>query len=451
MEAVIPNVSVNEQSTQIVKRATTDITKYFKNDKFIPPLMGSDLVDELPMFTDNTGLSIYDNGVYQANGEKRLNQIIQFRLGEMSRRTIKAEIIDFIMTKTYVGESINEIDDGLINVKNGLLNWRTGELLPHDPKRFSRIQIPVEYKPNAKCPNVEKFLTGTLAPDTVPTMLEFFGYSLVTHVRYKKSVMLTGTGNNGKSIFLLLYTALIGEKNKTNISLQDLEHNRFALANLYGKLANIYADIPATRLDSSDKFKMIVAGDEIQAEYKGQDMFNFKPYAKMVFSANEKPSSNDVSAAFFQRWFIVPFENEFKGKSADKNLLSKITTPDELSGLLNLAIEGLRRLEEQGSFSHSETIAKAVEEYQKEADPLEQFIEECLNVFDDDEDMTVQARELYLTFVSWSKENGQRESTIMSNTKFGKRMGSKFKKVARNGVLRYLKLGIKYEYSRFNG
>ena len=105
--------------------------------------------------------------------------------------------------------------------------------------------------------------------------------------------------------------------NVSHIALQDLEDNRFRVAELYGKLANIFADLPSRRLYSSSMLKTLVSGDPITAERKHERPFVFRNVAKLIFSANAIPGTSDRSHAFYRRWMIVPFEHTFNGEGGN--------------------------------------------------------------------------------------------------------------------------------------
>jgi putative DNA primase/helicase len=95
-----------------------------------------------------------------------------------------------------------------------------------------------------------------------------------------------GIGRNGKSKLLELITALLGKDNVSNQTIQSLCYNRFSLAELHRKLANISADLPSKELANTGIFKMIVGGDRLEGEHKHKDPFYFDNYAKLMFSCN---------------------------------------------------------------------------------------------------------------------------------------------------------------------
>jgi putative DNA primase/helicase len=187
----------------------------------------------------------------------------------------------------------------------------------------------------------------------------------------------------GKSVFLALITAFLGEVNSSSKTLQQLTENRFATAALFAKLANIFADLDNTRLKDIGIFKTVVSGDWIDAELKFRNSFTFKPFAKLIFSANLPPlppqgiSDED---AYYRRWIVVPFNRRkkcfFCGKDIVKNpnLLDELTTEDELSGLAYLAVKAVQRLIAKHRFSKNPSIEQVADEYQKKANPVKAWV-----------------------------------------------------------------------------
>jgi putative DNA primase/helicase len=188
--------------------------------------------------------------------------------------------------------------------------------------------------------------------------------------------------------------------------LQELEHNRFASANLYRKLANIYADLPSVALQNPGVFKMLTGGDVVKAEKKFKDFFFFTNYAKLIYSANRVPYVADESEAFFRRWIIINFPFKFEpnpngpnSKPVNPNILQEITTEEELSGFLNLALSRLKKVLNQG-FSYAKTTEEIREAYIRASDPIGAFVMDC--VVQSPEDF-VPKDELYNAYVSYCK------------------------------------------------
>jgi putative DNA primase/helicase len=192
-----------------------------------------------------------------------------------------------------------------------------------------------------------------------------------------------------------------------NIALQDLEENRFRVAELYGKLANIFADLDTRGLQSSSMFKTLTTGDYVTAERKHAHPFRFRSYAKLLFSANRIPSSRDRTHAFYRRWLIIPFTRTFDGANGnptpDKGLRDKLK--DELPGVFNRALRGLERLATNEAFTQPKSVVEAKKSYIRSNDNLRVFAEECLVA---EPNGTITKKEFYDVYEHWCESYGDR-------------------------------------------
>ena len=285
------------------------------------------------------------------------------------------EIIQKIKRRTYVNRDQFDNNTDIINVQNGLLNIWTGELREHSPDFLSIVQLPLVYNPKTRCPNIGRFLAQVLHPEDVLTALEVIGYLLYRTAIYEKAVMLYGNGDNGKSVFIKLIEAFIGPENCSHVPLQALDSDKFSSADLYGKLVNTFADLTSQKLLTTGNFKTLVSGDSVRAQKKYGQPFPFKNSSKLIFSSNKIPDSDDKSHAYFKRWLILCFAKVFHGITKDTSLINKLTTSEELSGLLNLAIIALRQLKRDGGFRDI-SIEKVRKEYGYNANTVKAFLDD---------------------------------------------------------------------------
>lgn len=355
-----------------------------------------------PYTTGGAQIYAFLDGCYRP-GERHLQQRIVELLGDSWSRRKSDEIVAYLrITSPDLWE---QPPVGTINVANGLLNVRARELKPHTSEHLSPVQIAAAYDPNAKCPAIDAFLASTI-PELIPLFMEIVGYVLTPDNRLQRAIMLMGAGGTGKSTVANVLRALLGHENVSAVALHQLEEDRFATADLYGRLANVFADLPAHALKSSSVFKSITGGDRIRAERKHRDAFDFTPYARLIFSANDAPPTTDSSDAFFDRWLILPFDRRHRGTGhQDHDILAKLTTPQELSGLLNQALDGLNRLRQQHGFSHIASSDHAAERFRVDADSAAGFCEECSRV-------TPEARTaksvLFQSYRAWCEQNNRR-------------------------------------------
>jgi P4 family phage/plasmid primase-like protien len=352
---------------------------------------------------DTQEIYVYQNGVYVPDGITFIQGKARDLLGEYFSTHRVQEIINEIKYSTFTDRDRFDVDKRMINLENGLLNTETMEIEPHSPDYLSLVRIPVNYSFEAQCPQIEEFLQEILLEEDIPLVQEMCGYCLFPEYRFHKAFMLQGSGRNGKSTLLNLLQRFLGNKNCSNVDLSALCNERFTSSQLFGKLANIFSDLPAEAIKNTGIFKALVGGDRINAEKKFQNSFDFTNYAKLIFSCNYVPVTSDLSPAFFARWIIVRFPHSFEGSKMNPNLLRKLTTEDELSGLLNLALYGLKRLLSCSGFSYNKSPEEVAEEYQRLSNPVSAFIADCIQ--EEPESRCIKD-ELYNAFKSYCKQNG---------------------------------------------
>jgi P4 family phage/plasmid primase-like protien len=359
---------------------------------------------------ENGEMYDYDKrkGFYRVGAKPRIEKGLEytFRKLEIEKRltsNVVREALEHVKRRSYIGQDQLNKDLFLLNVKNGMLDLRTFALLPHDPKYLSTVQLQVNYDPEAKCPASMKFFEEVLYKEDIPAIQELLGYLLWKDYPAAIAWMLVGTGGNGKSTFIALVGAMLGIENLSSRGLIELERNRFATAELYGKLANLYADLEDVALRTTGKFKMLTGRDPVTAEFKYKKGFPFVNYAKLIFSCNKIPEAIDDTDAFFRRWVIVTFPNQFLGDREDRELLSKLTTSEEQSGLLNFALEGLKRLRlNNWHFTNPKTTTQIRQEYIRKSSPIQAFLTDCCT--EDVDDLTPKT-DLYAKFSEYCHLN----------------------------------------------
>jgi len=346
---------------------------YFVKKTFIPAVLGRTMqrVTHMKVGIDYH-LYHYVEGVYKNDGEACARIKTRFVLGDRFKRTHPEEVIAWL--KAHPIEITDRPPTNLINVANGLFYWESEELQPHTPDVITTIQLPVKWNPTARCRLVEEFLSEVILEDAIEFVLEVIGYTLYAGNPMRKAVMLLGLGCNGKTVLLNLIQALVGDNNVSSISLQMLAENRFSAAQLLGKIANICGDLDARSVQRSEIFKKVTGGDAVAAEWKFKPIFEFRPYALLLFSANELPHTSDQTPAWFSRWLIVPMDARIE--KIDPHLTAKLTSEAELEGLLVLAVRGLRRLMARGHFKIPESVRAAGDRYRARVDSVWAFINE---------------------------------------------------------------------------
>lgn len=273
-----------------------------------------------------------------------------------------------------------ELGKVLINLSNGTFEVDGLDMRLREPNKadFLTYQLPFEYDEKAVCPIFMDYL-NTVLPDTnLQTILaEYLGYLFIrtTRLKLEKALILYGSGANGKSVMFEIVNAMLGgQANVSNFSLQNLTNEKgYYRAMLGGKLVNYSSEING-QLDEAI-FKQLVSGEPVDARLPYGEPFTLINYGKMIFNCNELPRTSDHTNAFFRRFLIIPFEVTIPELRQDKQLAQKIIK-NELPGVLNWVLEGLKRLISQKNFTQSEEVNGVLKSYIKDSDSAALFIDE---------------------------------------------------------------------------
>ena len=321
-------------------------------------------------------LYIFRGGSYHGDGASFVRQQVKqflerMRLASKWSSHKAEEVVKYIEVDAPLLWERPKLD--VVNVLNGLLDVSTRTLSPHSADFLSPVQLPVRFDPHARCPMWDKFISEVFPGDAEAIAWEIPAWLMTSDTSVQKAILLMGDGANGKSTYLRAVLSFIGRQNVAAISLHRLENDRFSVARLIGKLANICPDLPSEDLSSTSIFKAITGGDALLAERKFEESFEFVPFARLIFSANHPPKSQDASSAFFRRWVVVPFERTFQagdpGTLPRDQLDAMLADSTELSGVLNKALEALTSVRAHG-LTESESTLRAMDEFRQTTDPL---------------------------------------------------------------------------------
>jgi putative DNA primase/helicase len=299
---------------------------------------------------DRTFWCYLPSGVWHSDDDLLHARIVR-TLGENYRPSHAQTIRDVL--RAEVGRIGIDPVSKWINMSNGMLDWNAvvaPDLVQHQELYLSTVQLPVAYRRGAVCAAFDEFLAWAVAPEDVLRVWEILGYLMMSGNPLQRAVLLVGGGGNGKGVLLEVIKKLLGDRNCTSVPLHDFADNRFVTAELFGRLANVCGDIDSTYIENTSRIKEITGEDTVMGERKGQDPFYFRPWCKMVFSANDIPGSADSSRGWTRRFELVNFPNT--PTSADRGLKERLTVPASLSGIALKAVIALRGLMERGDFAH---------------------------------------------------------------------------------------------------
>jgi len=328
--------------------------------------------------TDTKEILYYQDGVYVERGDILISSKCERLIPQCSKHEVN-EIIAIIQRRTFTERTEFNQDLTKLVLENGIFNLDTKKLSEHDPNFLTTVKIPIVYQPGATCFDYIKFLKECLDSKDIITVVEEASNVLTTNNKnFEVSAIWLGNGANGKTTNMNIINGVYGHENCSHVSIHDMGKIRFAVAQLYGRLLNSYADISNEELNNLGMFKQLISGDAIQAEKKNKDPFNFTPYAKHFFSANEMPQIKDNSDGTFRRIYLTKWKNQFlpgvnRITDLDKKILAK-----EKSGIFNLFFENYRTLIRNDGFRYKQNIGQVREIMKIESDKLMEVINVCL-------------------------------------------------------------------------
>ncbi len=264
---------------------------------------------------ENKEILYYDDmkGVYVKGGELLIEKEIDKTFGYKLRTSDITEIKNYVIRKTYVKMEEFDIDIGIINLKNGLYNWRTDKFSPHTPDYYSLNQIPVKYNPQAQPKLFLKFLREVLYQQDIRTAVELIAYTFIRQNIFEYYFILIGIGANGKSVFVGILTHLHGKNNVSNVALKSLtnDNDRFALFDMVNKTINVDTELSNASVKDVSLLKKLTGTQPMRVQQKGQPAFDIELFAKQIFNANELPHFSDNTDARFRREIILYFYRRF--------------------------------------------------------------------------------------------------------------------------------------------
>lgn len=290
-----------------------------------------------------------------------------------------ASVVSWIKRHTIIrGEYAPQPPKHLIPLQDKLLDINTWKFVPYSPKYFFTGKIDVYVDPRAKCSNFLKFLSEASNPKDIKLLQEWMGYCMLPDYCFKKALGLLGPPNTGKTTFFNVLETLLGELNYSSVSLKTLTENIFAPDQLYGKLANIDADLMEIdeAIKSVSMFKKLTGRDSIDAQKKFKEPYKFRNYAKLCFGANQLPDITKADDAYYDRWMIIFFNNVVPKGERDAYLIDKLTTDEELRGILRWSLKGLKRLLERGHFDYDLTTERVKALYLRNTSSIEAFLQD---------------------------------------------------------------------------
>jgi putative DNA primase/helicase len=318
-------------------------------------------------------------------------------------------MLELAQSDPAIARQANEFDSDpwLLNVGNGTVDLRTGDLRPHDRGDLITLLAGADYDPDAPTPVWNQFLERVLPSLELRAYTQrLHGLAAVGLTLEHVLPVLHGSGANGKTTFVNAVKTAFGEYAHeapvaTLIGSARPGNATPDLADLRGRRL---VTVSETREDgrlSVERVKVLTGGDEITARYLYRRPFTFKPSHVVVLQTNHRPRIRDDGHAIWRRLKLVPFGETIPEGEQRKELAQELAA--ERDGILAWwIVAGAVDYMKQG-LAEPEVITRATAEYRREEDQLIGWIEECC---DSDAGAWVSTSELRESYASWAKANG---------------------------------------------
>ena len=351
-----------------------------------------------------------DAGVWAQQDDRAIKQATQNVIdteGVDVTASLVNGVTDVLKSEIFKpGHEFNRGNPEAVNCLNGEIELQEGSwvLRPHCRDHYRTTQIPVTHDRGADAPLFRAFLNQVFQDDAdkadkIRSTLELMGYTLMSHARHERFVMLIGPGANGKSVLLAVLEGLLGAENVAGVQPSNFE-NRFQRAHLHQKLANIVTELKQGEVIADAELKAITSGEPATVEHKFQNPFVMRPFATCWFGTNHMPHTRDFSEALFRRATILQFNRTFAPHEQDPLLKEKLLT--ELPGILNMTLDAYANALAEG-FTQPQSSEAAKKEWRLEADQVAQFVDDtCQRALGE----ITPIGDVFRAYQSWALENG---------------------------------------------
>lgn len=414
---VLPEALPESELNKILRDDSFKKPVFFKEGKFLHDKFGRYLMSLYNVINIDGQLHTYFEGIYTSDYRAIESLMIDIIPTITARQ--RSEVIKYLEIKAPRRESENNAHYVAFN--NGIYNLITEQLEEFSPDIIVKNKIPHNYNYDAYNEDMDATLDRiSCNDDQIRDLLEeMAGYCMYRRNELRKAFILIGDKANGKSTFLDCLITMVGKYNTSALDLNELG-DRFRTAELFGKLINAGDDIGDEFIPNPAIFKKVVSGDPIIVERKGQDPFTLYNYAKPIFSANNIPRIKDKTGAVLDRLVIVPFNATFSRESGvyDPNIKYKLRSEEAMEYLIQLSLDGLKRVLANNGFTICAKVQEQLEEYSEQNNPIIGFFKDL----DVEVDVVNQpTKDVYTRYKIYCNDNGFNPMSAAEFTKWIKK------------------------------
>lgn len=400
---VLPEPLEAKELDTILRDEAFEKPIFFEGKKFLHDSFANWMINQHHIKRINGQLHVYKDGIYTA-GYRNIEYMMLKAYPQMKDAQRK-EVLKYI--EVMCPDNEPTADANLIAFKNGVYNIATDVMSDFSPDVVITNQIPWNYDPNSYSEVADTTLNKMACQDPQIRQLlnECIGYCFFRRNELSVSMFLTGEKANGKSTFLQMLQDVLGVQNVSALGLEEMDE-RFAPVTMFGKLANIGDDISDDFLRGKAiaHFKKVVSGNMVKAENKGQDLFFYKPFVKLIFSANQIPRMKDRTGAVLRRMVIIPFDATFSKSDPDYDpyIAWKLKDQSVMEYLVKIGVDGLKQILTNRAFTQSKKVDDELKEYTEYNNPVLLFLGDT----DEEEIINQETKLVHSNYEIFCGQNG---------------------------------------------
>ena len=324
------------------------------------------------------------------------------------------EMLDVVKHRTAIALDALDRDQWLLGAQNGVIDLRTGRLLPHNRKFMLTTLSPAIFDAEATCPRWETFLSEIMAGDEamVAALQRLAGYFLTGDISVQILPIFYGPGGNGKNVFLDTLMGLMGplaaEAPEGLVTARRSDEHPTEIADLHGKRLVVASETEEGRKMRIGLVKKLTGNKYLKGRFMRQDYFQFERTHKTILVTNNKPLVTETSNAIWRRLRLIPFVVTIPEARQDRRLTEKLVA--EWPGILCWAVRGcLDWRARQCDLELPAAVQEATEEYRDESDHVADLVTECCEDWRKHprQKMKTPKERIYSVYCVWCRDVGE--------------------------------------------
>jgi P4 family phage/plasmid primase-like protien len=399
-----------------------------KKVRFSPTFAANVVLErmDLAMSEDSDGIYRFTGQIYKPDGARKIDLSLTHAAHDHFTGDKLKETLRRVKNELLEHPVVFDPDPHLLGVKNGVANLLTGEVREYSAQDLIIDQIPVSFDPAARCPAFLAFLES-ITPNisTRITLIDWFAATAIKEpLAYV--LFLLGLGRNGKGIYEKLIKRFFGPAAFRDMPLAEVSKNNFAASGFYRKRGWIASETGKKKTTIGTDFLKLTSGNGvIDGDRKNQSRIQFEPYFQTIVDTNTMPKIDDNSIGWQERFIKIDLPYVFVAnptpenpleKKRDPGLFAKLSTPSELSGILNLLLFRSKAIGKSGTI-HKRASAEMFAEYAEQSSSMATFVSLFCEYDEIAQSIQIPSTKIYDAYKEWC---GYKVGEIVNDAHFGR-------------------------------